>query len=90
MIHSHELLVSSDAVQASTQEHVQMLQQVARDTRSWDCAAVQAGSPPAVILGEVGAVLPDLGPAFCLEALDHGVLFRCWLGYELQQLLAPA
>ena len=47
-------------------------------------------SPPAVILGEVWAVLPDLGTALRLEALHHSILLCRGLGYELQQLLTPA
>jgi hypothetical protein len=48
------------------------------------------GLPAAVILSQVGAVLPDLGPALRLEALHHRILLRCRFRYKLQQLLAPA
>ena len=49
-----------------------------------------SASPPAVVLGEVRAVLPDLGAALRFEALHHRILLGRRLGYQLQQLLAPA
>ena len=47
-------------------------------------------APPAVIFGEVGAVLPDDRAALRLEALHHRALLGRRLGDELQQLLTPA